>query len=111
VFASPIYFNSIPGPLKNIIDRCQLYWASRKRKDKEKIKSKKAELLLCGGAPAYKRQFTAAEIVLKGVLKDLNTEIIGKIYISNTDKAAIINREEISNKIKKLADKTNNIFY
>jgi len=29
--SSPVYFSSLPGPLKNLIDRCQLFWEARKR--------------------------------------------------------------------------------
>jgi NAD(P)H-dependent FMN reductase len=30
--SSPVYFSSLPGPLKNLIDRCQVLW-ERKRRD------------------------------------------------------------------------------
>lgn len=29
--SSPVYFSSLPGPLKNIIDRCQLVWQEKRR--------------------------------------------------------------------------------
>jgi len=29
VLVSPVYFNSLPGPLKTLIDRCQVYYARR----------------------------------------------------------------------------------
>ena len=29
--SSPVYFTSLPGPLKNIIDRCQLIWEEKRR--------------------------------------------------------------------------------
>ncbi|MCF8002301.1 MAG: flavodoxin family protein [Halanaerobiales bacterium] len=88
VFASPLYFNCIPGPLKNIVDRCQVYWAAVKR-DEITEKNKKAVLLLCGGAPPYNKQFKAAEIVLEGVLKDIKAEVVDKVFIPNTDKVTV----------------------
>ena len=30
--SSPVYFSSLPGPLKNIVDRCQLIWEKQRRK-------------------------------------------------------------------------------
>lgn len=107
IFASPLYFNNVPGPLKNIIDRCQVYWASRKREDRKKIKNKKAGLLLCGGAPAYNEQFLAAEIVLEGVLKDLKAEVLGHVYVSNTDQISIIKNDGVQKSAKILAEKLN----
>lgn len=29
--SSPVYFSSLPGPLKNIVDRCQLIWEKQRR--------------------------------------------------------------------------------
>jgi multimeric flavodoxin WrbA len=103
IFASPLYFNNVPGPLKSIIDRCQVYWASRKRKQEKNIKEKKALLLVCGGAPSYNNQFLAIELVLKGMLKDLNAEIVGNIYVPNTDKVPVVENKKVLKKASKLA--------
>ncbi|MFW6312128.1 MAG: flavodoxin family protein, partial [Nanoarchaeota archaeon] len=41
IIASPVYFHTVPGPLKIIIDRCQVYWAGVLRGDKLEVGSKK----------------------------------------------------------------------
>ena len=105
VFASPLYFNNVPGPLKNLIDRCQVYWAARKRDQEEDIKEKNALLLICGGAPSYNNQFLAVELVLKGMLKDLNAEIVGNIYVPNTDKVPVIENKKVLEKASKLSSR------
>ena len=110
VFATPVYFSNMPGPLKNIIDRCQVYWASCLRGDEFEEGSKKGVILLCGGAPHFKKQFTAAEIVLKGLFGDLGTELIGKVYVSNTDQKPVKENESAQEKAGKLAHKLNSIY-
>ena len=112
VFASPLYFNNVPGPLKNIIDRMQVYWAERVRNQSFKLKEKNSVFLICGGAPKYENQFLSIELVLNGVIKDLNADnLIGKIYVSNTDKKPIENNKDIILKTKNIAEKINRHFY
>lgn len=86
IIATPIYFNSFPGSLKNIIDRFQMYWSSRKRKDTETPHLKKGALLLCAGAPAYENQFLGAELIAQCLFKELNVISVGTIAVPNTDK-------------------------
>ena len=107
VFASPLYFNNVPGPLKNIIDRCQVYWSSRRRGDRDEISNKKAALLVVGGAPNYNKQFKAIEIVLEGVLKDMKAKVIGHLYVANTDEVSVLNNEKVKKKARDLAEKLN----
>ncbi len=110
IFASPIYFNGIPAPLKAIIDRCQTYWSSRVRPGEEKLKKKRAVLLLCGGAPSFNKQFVAADIILKGLLKELNAELAGHIYVPNTDQVSVSKNKKVVEKAKELSSKINKCF-
>ena len=103
VFATPIYFNNVPGPLKKIIDRCQVYWASRRRGDRNEISNKKAVLLIVGGAPSYNNQFKAIEIVLEGVLKDMKAKLIGNVYVPNTDQVPVLENKDAKRKAGDLA--------
>ncbi|MBI9104512.1 MAG: flavodoxin family protein [Spirochaetales bacterium] len=109
VFASPVYFHSITGPLKVLIDRLQVYWAGVLRDDKDGEKEKLGAFLLCGGAPAFPNQFLGAEIVLSGVLGDLRAECVGQVRIANTDKAvfeedipALLDIECLAEKIRRI---------
>lgn len=107
VIASPIYFNSLPGSLKNIIDRFQVSWSSRKRKDSVKSLPKKGALLFCGGAPAYENQFFGAELIAKGLFKELNVVSLGAIAVPNTDKFPIYENKIILNKANEFGMKFN----
>jgi len=107
VIASPMYFYNVPGPLKNIIDRFQLYWAGILRKDHPEVGIKKGAILMCGGCRPFKNQFVAGEIVLKAVLKDLSAECLGVVMSSHTDKFPVSENEEVKNQIRDLAKKMN----
>lgn len=85
VFASPIYFHSITSPLKKIVDRCQLYWAGSVRGDRAEHPHRKGVILLTAGAPPFENQFLAAELVLKGVLRDMETECSGIVEFPDAD--------------------------
>lgn len=107
VFASPMYFHTVTGPLKIIIDRFQVYWAGVLRKDQPKIKTKKGAILICGGARPFKNQFLAGEIVLKAVLNDLSAECLGIVTSSYTDKFPFSQNEEVKKQVRDLAGKMN----
>ena len=55
VFAAPVYFYNIPGSMKAVLDRLQVYWAAMLRGDKKKA-YRKGGILLVGGAPESERQ-------------------------------------------------------
>ncbi len=105
VFATPIYFYGLPAPLKIIIDRFQVYWASVKRKDKPNICEKKAVLLLSGGAKPFDSQFDCASVILERVLLDLNAKLVGKVLFPNTDNDRLENSIEISREIIQIVKK------
>ncbi len=109
VIALPVYFSNIPGPLKNIIDRCQVYWASCLRGDQFEKGSKNGIILLCGGAPSFENQFTATEMVLEGLFGDLGTVTTGKVYVPNTDDVPVEENHRAKDKAGKIAKKLNKI--
>lgn len=103
VFAFPIYFNGVPGPLKMMIDRLQVYWAGTLRKDKPKELTKNGAMLLVGGAPNFKDQFTGAQHTINRVFKDLNAKNLGAAKLSNSDKDSLKTRKEVKEQIMELA--------
>lgn len=107
IVASPMYFHSITGELKVLIDRFQVYWAGHVRKDKPETNTKKGAIIMVGGAPSFENQFLGGEIVLTNFLKDLSTDCEGIITFSNTDKDSIKDSEEIKKKAYDLAQKLN----
>ena len=105
VFATPIYFFSTPGPMKIFIDRLQVYWASRIRKDGENYSIKKGVILLSGGAPDFKDQFTAALLEINAVFHELNVENVGTVLMGNADKTVLCDRAEILEQLDQAAQK------
>lgn len=103
VIATPLYFFTVPAPLKAIIDRLQIYWASRVRKDTHMTSQKKGAILMVGGAPSFENQFLAGEIVLKAVLRELNAECKGIITFANSDKKNVNEDEDVKERLKALA--------
>lgn len=110
VFASPIYFHSITGPLKTMVDRLQVYWASHVRNDKPEEMLRKGGMILVGGAPPFENQFLGGEIVLKNVFNDLNTENLGIVTLDNSDVDSIETKPEIVNQIIDLAKQFNEAY-
>ncbi len=105
VFAAPMYFHSVPAPMKTVTDRLQPYWASSIRKDRHTIKPKKGGMILVGGAKAFKDQFTAGTIMLKGVLDELGAECTDIITMANADEQTLKERPDIKEALIKMAEK------
>lgn len=110
VFASPVYFHSVTGPLKCAIDRLQMYWAARIRKDAPTEHTQNGAMLLVGGAPVFAPQFDGAKIVLNGVFGDLKANNIGEVLFSNSDRESLNASPEIAQKIIALAKKMNDAY-
>jgi multimeric flavodoxin WrbA len=102
VIAAPVYYHSVPGKMKILIDRLQMYWAGIPRGDKPKTNSKKGAGLLTGGAPSFPNQFLGTEIVLKGVFTALSADNLGIVTFPNTDKMMLSENKEIKISIEDL---------
>ena len=105
VLASPIYFHSISGKLKTIIDRLQPYWASCLRKDKPEAFRKTGSILMVGGAPSFENQFLGGDLVLKNLLKDMSIHFTGEVTLPNSDRDSLETRPDIADEIRALAQK------
>jgi multimeric flavodoxin WrbA len=105
ILASPVYFHSVPGPMKILIDRFQVYWAGHLRKDHPEKNIKKGVILMVGGAPAFEDQFTAGEAVLKTLLNDFAADCVGVITYPHTDKNPVCENEELKIIARNLAIK------
>ena len=106
IIATPVYFNGIPAQLKKIIDRCQVLWAKKyKENSKNFIKHKKGLFLATGGAPEYKDQFRGIKAVIRIFFKTINTDLIDKLFIANTDQNPVIKRKDILEKAYQLGER------
>lgn len=103
ILASPMYFHSVTGRMKTLLDRFQVYWAGHMRNDMPEKPLKKGAVLMVGGAPSFKNQFLGGEIVLKNVLKDLSAECVGEVCLPNSDKDSLETRPEIADQVIALA--------
>jgi len=102
IIATPVYYHSVPGKLKILIDRLQIYWAGIPRGDKPKVTSKTGIGLLTGGAPPFPNQFFGTELVLKGVFSALSAENLGIVTFPDTDKIKVSENKEIKISIEDL---------
>lgn len=107
VLASPVYFHSVTGKMKALIDRFQVYWAGHVRNDMPKQPQHKGAILLVGGAPSFENQFLGAEIVLKNLLNDLSSECLGEVCLPNSDRDSLETRPDIAEQVIALAEKMN----
>lgn len=86
VVASPVYFASVPGALKVLIDRMQPYWARRYvLKLPRPARRPGAILLARGGGDPY--GFEHAEATIRSVLAVLEVDILGVVHASDVDGA------------------------
>ncbi|HBN57368.1 MAG TPA: flavoprotein [Lachnospiraceae bacterium] len=106
VFAAPVYFYNIPGSMKSVLDRLQVYWAAVLRGDK-KEPVKKGGLLLAGGAPEFPEQFTGSIQTLKCMLDDLGAVCEEPVTMGGTDKKGLSERPDVQARLKRLADRLN----
>ena len=84
VLASPMYFHSVTGKFKSLIDRFQVYWAGHVRNDMPEKPLRKGAILMVGGAPSFPNQFLGGELVMKNLLNDLSTECLGEVCLPNS---------------------------
>lgn len=108
ILISPIYFANIPGPLKMIIDRLQVYWSCSVRGDGRKQNTKNGFSVLVGGAPDYENQFLGVDLLVANMFKDLFINNLGSATFSNSDREDIYENEPFIKKIESLIDTMNN---
>ena len=106
VFAAPVYFYNIPGSMKAVLDRLQVYWAAIIRGDKPAV-HKKGGMILVGGAPESPRQFDGTIQTLQYMLDDLGAECAGIVTMGNSDKKGLSEREDVKHTLEQLAEKLN----
>jgi len=68
--SSPVYFSSVPGRLKDLIDRCQVLWNQTKR-EKKSFVLKDGFFMSIGGA-VYENMFTASILTVRHLFNTVN---------------------------------------
>lgn len=111
ILAAPIYFNSVNGLTKNMIDRCQKYWSlkysiGKKYKDTE---DRIGVFLATGGAPFMNDQFNGAIPVIDYFFKAINAKYKGNYLISSTDDDPVDKRLDVKDELYKIGKSIWNI--
>jgi multimeric flavodoxin WrbA len=103
IISSPVYFSSIPGPLKNIIDRCQLFWEEKRRG--VAMLPKKGFFIATAGAE-YKTVFQPSLTVIKHFYSAINCDFneSDSFLLSGVDNIDGISDEQTAN-IRRAAEK------
>ena len=78
--SSPLYFSSLTGPLKILIDRCQALW-EMSRRDKQPPGKRRAGLFIAVGGGNYHDMFRPAVTVIRHFFKSLGFEPCEEDYI------------------------------
>lgn len=105
ILVSPVYFDSIPAKLKALVDRTQAFYASKyilKKPSIDRNKHRVGMFVSIGGSRPYETQFLGGEIVVDFFFKSINTKLIHKYYISNSDEVDIHNNLDSVKKIENL---------
>lgn len=111
IFAAPIYFNSVNGLSKNVIDRCQRYWSIKYTLGQEYKRNfdRKGIFISVGGAPFSHNQFDGTIPVMDFFFKAINADYVGNFFLSNTDRINLENMSEIENELFKIGKDIDNI--
>lgn len=104
LFAAPVYFYNIPGSMKAVLDRLQVYWAAVVRGDRPAA-VRKGGIILTGGAPESPRQFLGAIQTLQYMLEDLGVRCEGTVTMGGSDKKGLSERPDVQAALDGLAQK------
>lgn len=88
--SSPLYFSSFPGPLKSLIDRCQLLWEENKR-ESAAIKNKKG-FFFCTAGSDYNDIFLSVITGVRHFYNSINTSF-------NPEEAVLIKNCDLKDEI------------
>ena len=93
VISSPVYFTSLPGQLKNVIDRCQVLWEEHIRRGVPY--RKKAGFIILASGSDYGSVFKPSVTVLGHFFKSINC-VLGRddmMLVPGTDGMAGVGPE------------------
>lgn len=113
ILASPLYFNTVNGITKNLIDRCQKYWSIKYQlgKDYKRNNNRIGIFLSVGGAKYSHEHFSATIPTIDLFFKALNADYIGNYFVSGTDDISIGERKDIREELYKIGFNIDKIGY
>lgn len=98
IIGSPLYFNSVTGITKMMIDRCQAFWSSKyvyNQPSIDKNRARKGVFVCTGGAKQPESGFVGATRVMDLFFKAINTEYAHNLLVDNTDELFTGERRDI----------------
>lgn len=106
VVASPMYFGSFPGPMKNLIDRCQVFWSKKNIHKEQNDRLKKGAVLLNAGSK-WEGMFDPMISMMRFFFNSIGAKLSDSICVNEVDKRLIEDNEDLDIKINELADLLN----
>lgn len=105
VIASPTYFSELSGQLLTVLSRLQTYWCAKYLRHEQPIPKKKRGgiIVVRGGQGMLTRGIETAKVLLA----DMNAKPVGTIFADDSDAVASIERPEVLEGIRELADALN----
>jgi multimeric flavodoxin WrbA len=108
IVATPIYFRSLPGRFKCLIDRCQAFWQA-KYVLKLRVAANPSGVrrlgafLACCGSPKGEMMFPPAEKTISAFFNCLDVELRYKLYVPGTDTlGAILKQRDVMQKARQI---------
>lgn len=97
ILGSPVYFNSVTGLAKNMIDRCQKYWSLKySHGDQYKRGMDRRGIFLSSGGASYSPdQFLYCIPVMDYFFRAINVDYLGNFFLSDTDNLQVDEREDV----------------
>jgi multimeric flavodoxin WrbA len=104
ILAAPLYFNSVNGLTKNMIDRCQKYWSLKYShgQDYKRNQGRIGVFISVGGAPYTHDQFQGTLPVMDFFFKSINADYKVNYFISNTDRNPVKQRTIVNKELEEL---------
>ena len=106
IVASPIYFCSIPGRFKCMVDRCQALWEKKyvlKQTPAPGGIRRRGAFLSCCGHSDGDKMFPVAEKTIRMFFNCLNVKLKYRLYSPGTDAAgAIFERKELLDRAREI---------
>lgn len=106
IIASPMYFGSFPGPMKNFIDRCQMFWSEKNIQKKQNENYKKGIVLLTAGSK-WKDMFVPMIDIARYFFNSIGAELFDSICVNETDKISIETDIQLGIRINELVNRLN----
>jgi multimeric flavodoxin WrbA len=88
-FSFPLYFTSLPGPLKTVIDRLQCVWQTNRLPSAVKREQPLSSIAFITAGSSYQDMFTPSVRILSHAVKTLGGTFDSKnsVFCENTDSA------------------------